>query len=75
MITRITTIQSKAAIEDCMTHAAITGSLHDNFERYRAIRVYGIFEYTYNRQGQTDDCHHFDKDNMMHCMCVVQKHY
>ena len=47
MITRITTKEAKAAIEDCMTHAAITGNLDGDFERYRAIRVYGIFEYTY----------------------------
>ena len=47
MITRITTKEAKAAIEDCMTHAAITGNLYGDFERYRAIRVYGIFEYTY----------------------------
>ena len=47
MITRITTKQAKAAIEDCMTYAGMMDSLYDEFERYHAIRVYGIFEYTY----------------------------
>ena len=47
MVTRITTKQAKAAIEDCMTHVAMTGSLYGDFERYHAIRVNGIFEYTY----------------------------
>lgn len=47
MTTRITTKQAKAAIEDCMTYAGMMDSLYDDFERYRAIRAYGIFEYTY----------------------------
>ena len=51
MITKITIKQAKAAIEDYMTSCVMMGyfSLHNDpeLERYRAIRVYGIFECTY----------------------------
>lgn len=51
MIAQITTKQAKAAIEDFMTSCVMMGlfSLHNDpeLERYRAIRVYGIFECAY----------------------------
>lgn len=48
MLTRITTKQAKAAIEDCMTYSAMFGSLYEETQRYHNIRIYGKFEHCYN---------------------------
>lgn len=48
MLSRITTKQAKAAIEDCMTYSAMFGSLYEETQRYHNIRIYGKFEHCYN---------------------------
>lgn len=48
MLSRITTKQAKAAIEDCMTYSAMFGSLYEDTQRYHNIRIYGRFKHCYN---------------------------